>query len=182
MDSMTKQTIINSSKGEFMDFLANDFNGKILELLDTEGLNLLKEYPYINDRINYILVYSKFINKLFLNQEFLDLFLNTNISSYTGSLGNLEPATYNLILTRAKELGKSNQFIAELISYFNPIYQKFLIIRWLYPNNLLYDILNASPYTLGPIILKRFPIDLSNPQIKLSTLLEAGKRLALNEM
>lgn len=76
MDSITKQTIINSSKGEFMDFLENDFNGKILELLDTEGLNLLKDYPYINDRINYILVYSKFINKLLLNQEFLDLFLH----------------------------------------------------------------------------------------------------------
>lgn len=182
MDSITKQTIINSSKGEFMRFLENDFNGKILELLDTEGLNLLKDYPYINDRINYILVYSKFINKLLLNQEFLDLFLNTNIYSYTNSLGNLDPTSYNLILTRAKELGKSNQFIAKLISYFNVDYQKALIGKWLYPNNLLYDILNASPYMLGPIILKKFPIDLSNHQIKLLALLEAGKRLALNEM
>lgn len=182
MDTLTKQTIINSSKGEFMDFLQSDYTGKILELLDTEGLNFLKEYPNIGDRINYILAYSKYIDKLFLNQEFLDFFLSTKISSYQNNLNNLKPTTYNLLLTRSKELGKTNQFIAELISYFNPDYQKALISRWLYPNDLLYYLLNTSPYILGPIILKKFPIDLANPIINITSLLVAAKKLALDEI
>ena len=47
MDSVTKIKIINSSKSEFLDFLDNDYNGEILNLLDDEGVELLKKYSYI---------------------------------------------------------------------------------------------------------------------------------------
>ena len=42
MKSVTKIKIINSNKQDFLDFLDNDYNGKILNLLDDEGVELLK--------------------------------------------------------------------------------------------------------------------------------------------
>ena len=43
MKSVTKIKIINSNKQDFLDFLDNDYNGKILNLLDDEGVELLKK-------------------------------------------------------------------------------------------------------------------------------------------
>ena len=56
MDSIRKKEIINSSKGEFIDFLSNDTRGEIIELLDDEGVNYLKQYNDIEGRISYILL------------------------------------------------------------------------------------------------------------------------------
>jgi len=86
MKSVTKIKIINSNKQDFLDFLDNDYNGKILNLLDDEGVELLKKNSYIEDRITYILNYSNYVDLLFNNQKFLDLFLSTDISKYYASL------------------------------------------------------------------------------------------------
>ena len=88
MNSVTKKEIINSSKGEFLDFLENDYSGEILNLLDDEGIHYLKEYNYVEDRITYILNYSNYVDLLFNNQKFLDLFLSTDISKYYATLKN----------------------------------------------------------------------------------------------
>ena len=63
-----------------MNFLENDYNGFILQILDVDGIDYLEEYEYTEDRICYILNYSKYVNELFHNNKFLDLFLNTDIS------------------------------------------------------------------------------------------------------
>ena len=86
MESVTKREIINSNKQDFLDFLDDDYNGKILNLLDDEGVELLKKNSYIEDRIIYILNYSNYVDLLFNNQKFLDLFLSTDISKYYASL------------------------------------------------------------------------------------------------
>ena len=100
MKSVTKIKINNSNKQDFLDFLDNDYNGKILNLLDDEGVELLKKNSYIEDRIIYILNYSNYVDLLFNNQKFLDLFLSTDISKYYASLKNLNNKTYDLIVNR----------------------------------------------------------------------------------
>ena len=72
MDSNRKKEIINSSKGEFLNFLDNDTRGEIFELLDDDGVNYLKQYNDIEGRISYILSWSKYANFLFNNQKFID--------------------------------------------------------------------------------------------------------------
>lgn len=43
MDSNMKRKIVNSSKGDFVDFLDNDNKGEILQVFDDEGVNYLKQ-------------------------------------------------------------------------------------------------------------------------------------------
>lgn len=86
-----------------MNFLENDHNGLILQILDEEGIDYLKEYEYTEDRICYILYYSKYVNELFQNNIFLDLFLNTDISRYYASLKNLNNDTYDLIIIKVRK-------------------------------------------------------------------------------
>ena len=51
MESVKKREIINSNKQDFLDFLYNDLNGEILNLLDDDGVEYLKKYSDITDRI-----------------------------------------------------------------------------------------------------------------------------------
>ena len=64
MKSVTKIKIINSNKQDFLDFLDNDYNGKILNLLDDEGVELLKKNSYIEDRLSksHVTKYIKVID------------------------------------------------------------------------------------------------------------------------
>ena len=58
MDREEKRRIVALGKGDFEDFLVSDNTGKVLELLDEEGIELLKSYKrqfIIEDRISYIL-------------------------------------------------------------------------------------------------------------------------------
>ena len=103
MNSEFKKNIIFANKNEFMNFLENDHNGLILQILDEEGIDYLKEYEYTEDRICYILYYSKYVNELFQNNIFLDLFLNTDISRYYASLKNLNNDTYDLIIIKVRK-------------------------------------------------------------------------------
>ena len=135
MESVKKREIINSNKQDFLDFLYNDLNGEILNLLDDEGVEYLKKYSDITDRITYILNYSNYVDLLFNNQKFLDLFLSTDISKYYASLKNLNNKTYDLIVNRCLELNKD--------------YQLKFIDKYDYPNDLIYEMLKRNPKLLG---------------------------------
>ena len=135
MESVKKREIINSNKQDFLDFLYNDLSGEILNLLDDEGVEYLKKYSDITDRITYILNYSNYVDLLFNNQKFLDLFLSTDISKYYASLKNLNNKTYDLIVNRCLELNKD--------------YQLKFIDKYDYPNDLIYEMLKRNPKLLG---------------------------------
>ena len=182
MKSVTKIKIINSNKQDFLDFLDNDYNGKILNLLDDEGVELLKKNSYIEDRITYILNYSNYVDLLFNNQKFLDLFLSTDISKYYASLKNLNNKTYDLIVNRCLELNKDINLTGQLISYFNKDYRLKFIDKYDYPNDLIYEMLKRRPNIVGKKILEKYNIDLLSHNISIKNLVDAGKSLAFDEM
>ena len=182
MDSDKKRKIINSSKGEFINFLNNDYNGEIINLLDDEGVDYLKEYIDIEGRITYILSWSKYANSLFNNQRFLDLFLSTDISNYYATLSMLDERTCNLIVNRCIELNKDMKFISELIGYFNKDYQLKFIDKYDSPNDLIYEMLKRRPNIVGKKILEKYNIDLLSHNISIKNLVDAGKSLAFDEM
>lgn len=182
MKSVTKIKIINSNKQDFLDFLDNDYNGKILNLLDDEGVELLKKNSYIEDRITYILNYSNYVDLLFNNQKFLDLFLSTDISKYYASLKNLNNKTYDLIVNRCLELNKDINLTGQLISYFNKDYRLKFIDKYDYPNDLIYEMLKRNPKILGKKILEKYNIDLLSHNIPVGGLVAAGKSLSFEDM
>lgn len=182
MKSVTKIKIINSNKQDFLDFLDNDYNGKILNLLDDEGVELLKKNSYIEDRIIYILNYSNYVDLLFNNQKFLDLFLSTDISKYYASLKNLNNKTYDLIVNRCLELNKDINLTGQLISYFNKDYRLKFIDKYDYPNDLIYEMLKRNPKLLGKKILEKYNIDLLSHNIPVGGLVAAGKSLSFEDM
>lgn len=182
MKSVTKIKIINSNKQDFLDFLDNDYNGKILNLLDDEGVELLKKNSYIEDRIIYILNYSNYVDLLFNNQKFLDLFLSTDISKYYASLKNINNKTYDLIVNRCLELNKDINLTGQLISYFNKDYRLKFIDKYDYPNDLIYEMLKRNPKLLGKKILEKYNIDLLSHNIPVGGLVAAGKSLSFEDM
>lgn len=182
MKSVTKIKIINSNKQDFLDFLDNDYNGKILNLLDDEGVELLKKNSYIEDRITYILNYSNYVDLLSNNQKFLDLFLSTDISKYYASLKNLNNKTYDLIVNRCLELNKDINLTGQLISYFNKDYRLKFIDKYDYPNDLIYEMLKRNPKLLGKKILEKYNIDLLSHNIPVGGLVAAGKSLSFEDM
>lgn len=182
MESVTKREIINSNKQDFLDFLYNDLSGEILNLLDDEGVEYLKKYGDITDRITYILNYSNYVDLLFNNQKFLDLFLSTDISKYYASLKNLNNKTYDLIVNRCLELNKDVNLIGQLISYFNKDYQLKFIDKYDYPNDLIYEMLKKRPKLLGKKILEKYNIDLTSHNISIKGLVDAGKSLSFEDM
>ena len=182
MESVKKREIINSNKQDFLDFLYNDLSGEILNLLDDEGVEYLKKYSDITDRITYILNYSNYVDLLFNNQNFLDLFLSTDISKYYASLKNLNNKTYDLIVNRCLELNKDVNLIGQLISYFNKDYQLKFIDKYDYPNDLIYEMLKRNPKILGKKILEKYNIDLTSHNISIKGLVDAGKSLSFEDM
>ena len=62
---MNKEEVINNSnKNDFMTFLQQDTEGKVLQLLDDEGLDTLEASPRKEERIRYILEFSNYKNEL----------------------------------------------------------------------------------------------------------------------
>lgn len=182
MDSNRKKDIINSSKGDFIYFLSNDTSGDIIQVFDDEGVNYLKQYSDIESRIAYILSWSKYINELFYNNNFLDLFLNTDISSYYATLSVLNSDVCDLIINRCFELNKDGDYISKLISYFSKDYQLKFIDRFDYPNDLIYEMFKRNPELLGKKILEKYNIDLLSHDISIRRVVAVGKELAFKDM
>ena len=182
MDSNKKREIINLSKGDFLNFLSNDYSGDIIQVFDDEGVGYLKQYNDIEGRIAYILSWSKYANKLFYNKSFLDLFLNTDISSYYATLSVLDSNVCDLIINRCFELNKDVDYISKLISYFSKDYQLKFIDRFDYPNDLIYEMFKRSPELVGKKILEKYNIDLLSHDISIRGVVAAGKELAFKDM
>lgn len=100
---MTKEYLLKESdKSEFYNFLLNDKNGEIVSLLDDEGVLYLSQYKYPDERLRYILTHSKYVDALFKNNSFLDLFFKY-LDSCLYDLYALKDDTYDLILLNAND-------------------------------------------------------------------------------
>ncbi len=177
---MDRENIINLySKSDFMDFLESDREGKILELFNEEGINIISKSSLKKERISYILTYSSYKNELLQNVNFLDMFLNTDITYYYASLGHLDFKTYNIILKRCIELNKDVDMIAKLFSYFNIDYKLNIIEEKILSQELIYNILKVDNPQVIQKIIENYNIDLLSHDINLQHFFSNAKESVL---
>ena len=85
---MNREEIINRyGKVEFEEFLKTN---NIMELLNEEGLNILNSSPRREERIDYILAFSKQLKELFQYEPLMELFLSSDISYFCINIESLE--------------------------------------------------------------------------------------------
>ncbi len=179
---MNREEIINEySKNEFMSFLQNDYSGQILELFNNEGLDILYNSPRREERIQYIITFSKYINELLENNDFLEVFLDSDINSYYAVLRNLKPETYDKMLKKYSETTTNSENIAQLFSYFNIDYKLQLLDNWPYNEDILYAIINEDESEVINKIVNKYDIDLSDKRIRIVSLITKAKESVLKE-
>ena len=178
---MNKQDIINNcGKKEFINFLENDNNSKILALLDQEGLNILKKSKLKEERIKLILTYSKYKNELLQNTEFLDILFSSNINKFYSVLKDLDNKTYEMILNRCLKLNIDENTLSRLFTFFSGEYKLDVIERKILNIDLIVNILNKSHKPkIVQKILNTYNIDLLNPKLNVISLFEKGKKAFL---
>lgn len=174
-----EEIIIKYSKNDFMNFLKNDYDGKILELFNAEGLNILKKYRYKEERIAYILTYSRYKNELFKNGKFLEVFFKSDITYYYASLDNLDDETYDFMLEKYYGLNPSPENFARLFSYFNSNYKTKKLDNWKYGTDVLYYLVSEDSDLVVSKILNDFEIDLADNRINIERLSLKAKESVL---
>ena len=177
---MNKEEIINDySKGEFARFLETDTSGKIIKLLDEEGLNILEKSPLIKERITYILTFSKYKNELFKDTTFLDLFFKTDLSYYYACLNNMDYKTYDIMIDKYLKQNPSPKDFAVFLSYLDKEYVLKKLDNWSYGIEVLYELINTSNHTIICKIIANYNIDLSDERINIESLINTAKESVL---
>lgn len=156
-----KEIICDYSKSDFMRFLENDYEGKVLELFNDEGLSILEHERNKSDRLNYLLAFSKYRNELCKIERFADLILDRPMNVYA----NLERLDYDTSLYLFKRSIEQGKDTTTLFCYLKDEYKNKIIDNWSYPIELLYSILLASGSKLKQKIIDKFNIDLSKLNI-----------------
>lgn len=172
------QILLEFTKGEFMNFLQNDSKGKILEIINDEGIVILEKSDRKKERINYILSFSKYVDELFQNPKFLDMFLNSEIDD-SSTLNHLKKETYDLLLKRSIELQKDSNYISRLFKKFNTEYKINVLNNWPYSIELLYKILETDEAIIVQKIMDTYNIDLTNYKVDIENFFERAKRFVL---
>lgn len=173
-----EEILYQYNKNEFADFLKEDNTGRILNVLNEEGLNLLENHPLKEEKITYILTFSSYKDELFQNSSFLDTFLESDINRYYAVLPNLKNSTYDIILKRSTQILSDKQ-IATLFIYFREEYKQKVIENWQYKMSILYEIIIRDTPKIIDKIIHTYPIDLTYPSIDLYIFFEKAKRSVL---
>lgn len=175
---MNRDNIINDySKKEFSDFLENDINGKILELFNSEGIEILSNSNLKEDKIKLILSSSKYKNELLKDINFLDVLLTSNINKFYNSLKNLSDDTYDIILNRCIELGIDENICARIFTFFSNEFKLKTIESKKLNISLIINILNRTyDETIVQKILDTYDIDLEDERVNIKVLFEKGKK------
>lgn len=168
-------------KGKLTNFLINDDEGKIIDLLNRGLFESIKDSSDRDSLINYILVYSKYKNEVFYNPLFMDVFLNIDVNSFYANLGNLNNETYDYIIKKAASINKDNYYIARLLSYFNKDYVLSLFDNWNLTLDIIYIMLDNNFEIFGKEILKKFDIDLMSSRLDVEKLFANLKYSFLEE-
>lgn len=168
-------------KGKLTNFLINDDEAKIIDLLNRGLFESIKDSSDRDSLINYILVYSKYKNEVFKNNLFLDVFLNSDVNHFYANLYNLNNETCDYIIKKAASINKDNYYIARLLSYFNKDYVLSLFDNWNLTLDIIYILLDNNFEIFGKDILKKFDIDLINSEIDIERLFQNLKYSFLEE-
>ena len=165
----------HSSKNEFTEFLTNDYNGKIKQLLSTEGIEIAKNSPMFSERINYILTFSKYKEDIVSNPQIIKLMFK-DIGAYYANLKYLSVETSLIIFNQALETN-NDMLIRQLFQYLNQETQEIALNKLTFHSNILaYLISNSSPSIVNKIINNQM-INLANPNINYRQLFEHAKEL-----
>ena len=142
---MKKEEILNKyTKQQFISFLENDDNSEILELLDQEGINILKNLHLKEDKIKLILTYSKYKNELLQNMDFIDLIITSNINRYYALLKDLDNKTYEIILNRCMSLNIDDNTLSRLFTFFSNEFKLKVIEKKLLNKDIIIKVFNKS--------------------------------------
>ena len=128
-----KDIICNYTKSEFMNFLELDNAGKILEVLNDEGINILENYRFKFERLEYIMYYSKYRNEIFKKDRIADMIL-CKIDRFYALISELDFDTCIYLFNRSIAKGYKT---ATLFSYFKDEYKEYIIDNCDYPIDLL---------------------------------------------
>lgn len=177
---MNREEIINKyGKVEFEEFLKTN---NIMELLNEEGLNILNSSPRREERIDYILAFSKQLKELFQYEPFMELFLSSDISYFCINIENLEKESVFNLMNKLISMDKSNQEIAKTFGYFGESIKKEIIESKTLPMELIYEIFKAGRLTDRTTIFENYDIDLTSHNINLYNLFYNGKHSALQSI
>lgn len=157
-----KKIICDYSKSEFMSFLEYDNEGKVLELFNEEGIDILKNYREKSDRLNYLLAFSKYRNELCKIEKLADLIIE-NPSSVYANIERLDYETSLYLFNRSIEQDKD---VAKLFGYLKKKYKEKIIDNWNYSEEILYSILMNEGSVLKQKIIDNFDIDLSKINVE----------------
>ena len=180
---MKKEEILNKyTKQQFISFLENDDNSEILELLDQEGINILKNLHLKEDKIKLILTYSKYKNELLQNMDFIDLIITSNINRYYALLKDLDNKTYEIILNRCMSLNIDDNTLSRLFTFFSNEFKLKVIEKKLLNKDIIIKVFNKShnPQILEKI-LSTYDMDLTDEKINISLLFEKAKKYYFKE-
>lgn len=178
---MNRSEIINDySKGEFSRFLETDYSRKLLELLNEEGLSILEKSPLKEDRINYILAFSKYKDELFQKEAFLNLFFKTDLSYYDANLKSMKDETYEVMINKYLSLNPSSKELREFLNYLNKEYILKKLDNWPYGTDALYELINLGEEEIVNKIIANYNIDLSDPRINIENFVATAKQSFLN--
>jgi hypothetical protein len=178
---MNKQEIINNySKSQFISFLENDNESKILELFNQEGQEILKNSKLKEERIKCILTYSKYKNQLLQNTDFLDILLSSNINKFYAVLKDLDTKTYEVMLNRCIQLNIDENTISRLFTFFSDEFKLQVIKNKTLNISLIVNIFNKSHNSkIVQEILNTYDIDLTNEKVNVISLFEKSKKTFL---
>lgn len=168
-------------KGKLTNFLINDDEERIIDLLNRGLFEYIKNSSDRECAINYILVYSKYKNEVFKNDLFMNVFMSSDISCFYANLANLNNETYEYIIKKAASINKDNYYIARLLSYFNKDYVISLFDNWNLTLDIILLLLDNNFEKFGKEILKRFDIDLMSPRLDVEKLFANLKYSFLEE-
>ena len=175
---MDKNYIINQySKLDFMHFLEDDYNGQVLSLLDTEGIDILKKSELCLDRINYILSFSKYRNEILQNNTFLDMLFERKFDFYYLPHNGLTEATYNFIINKAMKLNIDTIYFAQMFRNFSIDYKLKILDDWPFNEEYLYKIIENDELSVINKIFSQYRIDLTKHNINLYNLFDRAKEV-----
>ena len=178
---MDRELIINKySKNELMQFLEYDYEGKILEIFNDEGIEILKSSSLKEERICYILSFSNYKNELLKNINFLNVLLNSDTSRYYANLYNLDYDTYDFILSHILKLNKSPNIIANFFTYLDNDYKIEAIDKFDFSEEILYEIIKNREYSVVDKIINKYDIYLTKHNIDIHSFFVNAKESYFN--
>ncbi len=161
MDKYNYLVDFSNNKKEFSEYLENDHDGMVFELLNDYGIFIINNSQDKEEIIKFILEHTNYYDDLFYEDRFMNLFLNSDISQYYFSLNKLSFKTIKLIIDKQIELGQDDNKIMKVIYYSDEKVQLEVIRKCNLSNEIKYKLIKLCRYDIVNEIMLDPSIDLT---------------------